>query len=154
MHERGYPVENFEEQADLVAADHADVVDHYRAAHASHERHRTSGGADTEDLRQAFVHYRSLFDTLVGREGLDATPDRLNTTPDRLDTTPDRLDATPDRLDTTPDRLDGTDTAGATRVEETRVESVETPGDEPDHVQRAERRVDLTDGTTNEEARR
>jgi hypothetical protein len=128
MHERGYPVDDFEERADLVAADHADVVDHYRAAHASHERHRTSGGADTEDLRQAFVHYRSLFDTLVGREGLNTTPDHLETT---------------------------TTDAGDTRVEETRAESVELPGDEPDHVQRAERHVDLTDdGTSNEEARR
>jgi len=144
MHERGYPVEDFEERADLVAADHPDVVDHYRAAHTSHERHRAAGGADTEDLRQAFVHYRSLFESLIGREGVDTTPDRLDTTPDRLDTTPDRLDTTPDRLDTT----------RGTRVDETRVESVETPGDDPGHVQRAERNVDLSDGTSSEEARR
>jgi hypothetical protein len=136
MRERGYPIEDFEEQADLVAADHPDVVDHYRAAHASHERHRSAGEAGTEDLRQAFVHYRSLFDSLVGREDLD-------------DTTPGRLDTTPDRLDTTPD------TTGTTRVEETRVESVETPGDEPDHVQRAERHVDVTDvPDSTKEARR
>jgi hypothetical protein len=141
MRERGYPVDDFEEQADLVAADHPDVVDHYRAAHTSHERHRSAGGAGTEDLRQAFVHYRSLFDSLVGREGLDATPDRLDTT---ADTTPDTT-------------ADTTGTTGATRVEETRVETVETPGDEPDHVQRAERHVDVTDvpdGTPNKEARR
>lgn len=132
MRERGYPVEDFEEQADLVAADHPDVVDHYRAAHTSHERHRSAGAAGTEDLRQAFVHYRSLFDSLVGRDGLD-------------DTTPERLDTTPETTDTT----------GATRVEETRVESVETPGDEPDHVQRAERHVDVTDvPDSTKEARR
>jgi hypothetical protein len=139
MRERGYPVDDFEEQADLVAADHPDVVDHYRAAHTSHERHRSAGEAGTEDLRQAFVHYRSLFDSLVGREGLDATPDRLDTT---ADTTPDTT-------------ADTTGTTGATRVEETRVETVETPGDEPDHVQRAERHVDVTDvPDSTKEARR
>jgi len=142
MHERGYPVEDFEERADLVAADHPDVVDHYRAAHTSHERHRAAGGAGTEDLRQAFVHYRSLFDSLVGREGLDTTPDHLD------------ADTAPDRTVTDPSIGPG---PSATRVEETRVESVETPGDDPDHVQRAERHVDVTDlpdGTSNEEARR
>src|SRR5215218_1589492 len=82
MHERGYPVEDFEERADLVAADHPEVVEHYRAAHASHEAHRSSGELDTEDLRQAFVHYRSLFDSLVGRA--DGAP--VDTTPDHLDT--------------------------------------------------------------------
>jgi len=150
MRERGYPVEDFEEQADLVAADHPDVVDHYRAAHTSHERHRSAGGAGTEDLRQAFVHYRSLFDSLVGREGLDTTPDRLDADAD-ADTD---ADVTPDRPATEPGIGPG---PGVTRVEETRVETVGTPGDEPDHVQRAERHVDVTDtadGTSNEEARR
>jgi len=65
MHERGYPVEDFEDRADLVAADHPDVVQHYREAHGAHERHRSAGGVDTEDLRQAFVHYRALFAALV-----------------------------------------------------------------------------------------
>ncbi len=68
MRERGYPVEDFDEQADLVAADHPDVVSEYRAAHEAHERHRSSGSLDTEDLRQAFVHYRTLFVSLVNPE--------------------------------------------------------------------------------------
>ena len=73
MRARGYPVENFEERADLVAADHPNVVEHYRAAHQAHERHRSSGEVETEDLRQAFVHYRALFDALLGRDERRAT---------------------------------------------------------------------------------
>lgn len=66
MRDRGYPVENFGERAELVAADHPQVVEHYRAAHAARRNHQGSPGAvDTEQLRQAFVHYRALFDELV-----------------------------------------------------------------------------------------
>jgi hypothetical protein len=66
MRERGYPVDDFSERAELVAADHPQVVEHYRAAHAARQvHHGHSGSSDTEDLRQAFVHYRMLFDELV-----------------------------------------------------------------------------------------
>jgi hypothetical protein len=66
MRDRGYPVEDFGERAELVAADHPQVVEHYRAAHAARRDHHGSPGAvDTEELRQAFVHYRALFDELV-----------------------------------------------------------------------------------------
>jgi hypothetical protein len=73
MRERGYPVDDFTERADLVAVDHPDVVEHYRDAHAAHERHRSSGGIETEDLRQSFVHYRALFAALVQKPGRPAT---------------------------------------------------------------------------------
>jgi hypothetical protein len=69
MRERGYPVEDFDQRADLVAADHPEVVQHYREAHSAHERHRSAGGVDTEDLRQSFVHYRALFAALVESTG-------------------------------------------------------------------------------------
>jgi len=65
MRERGYPVNDFEERASLVAADHPLVVEKYRAAHAAFDRHRRSGDTYTEDLRQSFVHYRALFAELV-----------------------------------------------------------------------------------------
>lgn len=71
MRERGYPVDDFEEQVDLVAADHPDVVQHYRAAHTAHERYHSAGGVDTEDLRQSFVHYRELFASLVESDTAD-----------------------------------------------------------------------------------
>lgn len=66
MRDRGYPVEDFSERAELVAADHPRVVEHYRAAHAVQQTHHgNSGSSDTENLRQAFVHYRELFAELV-----------------------------------------------------------------------------------------
>jgi len=61
MRDRGYPVEDFDQQAADVSVDHPDVVDHYRQAHAIHGRRRAS----TEDLRQAMVHYRALFAELL-----------------------------------------------------------------------------------------
>jgi hypothetical protein len=69
MGDRGYPTEDFEQRSADVSVDHPHVVDNYRAAHAvsmASER----GEAATEDLRQAMVHYRSLFDGLLG-EGDD-----------------------------------------------------------------------------------
>ena len=61
MRDRGYPVEDFEQQAADVSVDHPEVVEHYRKAHAIHTERRAS----TEDLRQAMVHYRALFDELL-----------------------------------------------------------------------------------------
>ena len=65
MSERGYPVdEEFEQRAADVSVDHPRVAENYRAAHAvsmANER----GLASTDDLRQAFVHYRSLFAELL-----------------------------------------------------------------------------------------
>jgi hypothetical protein len=61
MRERGYPVEDFEQQAADVSVDHPDVVEHYRKAHAIHSGRKAS----TEDMRQAMVHYRALFDDLL-----------------------------------------------------------------------------------------
>ena len=64
MLRRGYPMGDFERRAADISVDHPAVVDHYRAAHAIAERdHR--GEADTEDMRQAVVHYRALFDELL-----------------------------------------------------------------------------------------
>jgi hypothetical protein len=65
MRARGYPVDDFETKADMVAIDHPDVVENYRAAHriGSREEH---DGSSTEELRTAFVHYRMLFEELLG----------------------------------------------------------------------------------------
>jgi hypothetical protein len=64
MHERGYPVGEFEEQAELISVDHPHVVENYRVAHAIHGRNQ-AGKATTEDLREAMLRYRSLFDDLL-----------------------------------------------------------------------------------------
>jgi hypothetical protein len=64
MGARGYPMERFEKQANLISVDHPDVVENYRFAHGVRERARTHQ-ATTEDLREALLHYRSLFDELL-----------------------------------------------------------------------------------------
>jgi len=61
MRDRGYPVDDFDTRSDMVAADHPEVVEHYRAAHSS-----ADGNPTTEEQRRAFVHYRALFEQLVG----------------------------------------------------------------------------------------
>jgi hypothetical protein len=68
MRERGYPVsEDFEQRAADVSVDHPVVVENYRAAHAISVR-AARNEADTEDLRQALVHFRALFDELLGAD--------------------------------------------------------------------------------------
>jgi FtsZ-interacting cell division protein ZipA len=68
MRERGYPVaDEFEQRAADVSVDHPEVVEHYRAAHEISGR-ATIGEASTEDLRQAMVHFRALFNDLLGAD--------------------------------------------------------------------------------------
>jgi type II secretory pathway pseudopilin PulG len=119
MRERGYPVEDFDQRADLVAADHPEVVSHYREAHAAHERHRSAGGVDTEDLRQSFVHYRALFAALVD-DDVD-TEGALWVDTARTDADQADLDRTStDRTST--DRA-STDRTGSTRLDADRPDS-------------------------------
>src|ERR1043165_3866354 len=67
MQERGYPVEDFEQRAADLSVEHPHAVDASRAAHAIAVE--SSGGqTSTEDLRQAMVHYRALFEQLIGVE--------------------------------------------------------------------------------------
>jgi len=64
MRQRGYPVDNFDQRADDISVDHPHVVENYRSAGAIAERNER-GEASTEDLRQATVHYRALFEELL-----------------------------------------------------------------------------------------
>ena len=64
MSTRGYPVGNFDQRAADISVDHPLVLENYRAAHEIALR-QTRGQAGTEDLRQAMVHYRTLFEELV-----------------------------------------------------------------------------------------
>ena len=61
---RGYPMAEFENRAEDLSVDHPHVVRNYRAAHDIAVR-RDEEGATTEDLRQAMVYYRDLFDELL-----------------------------------------------------------------------------------------
>jgi len=77
---RGYPMADFEQRAADLSVDHAEVVTNYRAGHDIAIR-RSKGPGETEALRQAMIHYRALFEELVGelpdsrsaaaRQGLD-----------------------------------------------------------------------------------
>jgi hypothetical protein len=70
MRDRGYPTNDFEQQAADVSVDHPEVVRNYRSAHTISEE-SSSGSADTERMREGLVHYRSLFDELLEED----TPD-------------------------------------------------------------------------------
>ena len=64
MAERGYPMRDFDARAGLVSVDHPEVVENYRVAHAIHERAKHQQ-ASTEELREALLRYRSLFEELL-----------------------------------------------------------------------------------------
>lgn len=64
MSARGYPVEDFEDRAQDLSVEHPQLVQNYRQAHGIAEADR-KGEATTDDLRQAFVHFRDLFDELL-----------------------------------------------------------------------------------------
>jgi hypothetical protein len=70
MRVRGYPMGDFEKHAADLSVTHPRVVEHYRAGH------RVIGGkASTEDLRQAMLHYRALFDELISEVKDDVAGD-------------------------------------------------------------------------------
>jgi len=77
MQARGYPVEDFEHRVADLSVDHANVVQHYRAArelaHANRE-----GRVNTEELRQAFVHYRALFSDLLQEPKVEQHPSGMH----------------------------------------------------------------------------
>ena len=64
MRARGYPMTDFDGRAADVSVHHPAVVEHYRTAHDIAQR-AGRGEASTEDLRQALIHYRALFDDLL-----------------------------------------------------------------------------------------
>ena len=65
MNSRGYPMGDFDQRAEDISVNYPVVVQNYRSARDIFVRH-SSGRASTEDLRQAMVYYRSLFDELLG----------------------------------------------------------------------------------------
>jgi FtsZ-interacting cell division protein ZipA len=62
MGERGYPTEGYEQQLSDLSVRHAKTLEHYRAAHTTRQK---SDGASTEDLRDAMVRYRTVFEDLL-----------------------------------------------------------------------------------------
>jgi hypothetical protein len=64
MRDRGYPVDDFDQRAADISVDHPTVVENYRGAHDIHLAQQ-QGDVGTEKQRQAFVHYRALFEKLL-----------------------------------------------------------------------------------------
>ena len=64
MQARGYPMGDFEQRAADISVDHPRVVENYRAARAIAQANER-GEATTENLREAMVHYRTLFQDLL-----------------------------------------------------------------------------------------
>jgi hypothetical protein len=64
MEKRGYPMGDFERRAADISVDQPGVVANYSAAHVIATRD-AGGETDTEELRMAIVHYRTLFDELL-----------------------------------------------------------------------------------------
>ena len=86
MQRRGYPMSDFEQRSADLSVEHAQTVQDYRAAHAVSVQ-TSRGQASTEDQRQAMVHYRALFDDMLGAgsetdgvatNGADTTERRVN----------------------------------------------------------------------------
>jgi hypothetical protein len=87
MRDRGYPVDDpavtdagaapgdrVPDKIDLVSVDHPDLMADYREARAVQHRN-AQRLASTDELRQAILRYRSLFDALL-RDGSDDLAER------------------------------------------------------------------------------
>jgi hypothetical protein len=74
MSVEGYPVLEFEQRAEDISVDHPGVIENYRQGHRI-ALANAQGGASTEDLRKAMIHYRKLFEELVGQPSW-AEPER------------------------------------------------------------------------------
>jgi hypothetical protein len=75
MRERGYPAADDEQAMADLSVDHAATVGHFRAAQEI-TRNVAHGSTDTEDLRQALIHYRELFADLLGDNAMALGPRR------------------------------------------------------------------------------
>lgn len=64
MQMRAYPVSDFEQRAADVSVSYPALVSNYRAARVIALKNQEYQ-ADTEELRQAMIYYRSLFDELL-----------------------------------------------------------------------------------------
>lgn len=91
MAERGYPTENFEQRLSDLSVAHGRTLDHYRQAHeiSSRAAHQE---ASTEELRQAMVHYRALFEELLAAPGSAVNGDRDPRQADLTDRDPQHRD--------------------------------------------------------------
>jgi len=64
MQAKGYPVEDFEQQVADISVDYPDLVMDYRGLHLIAVKEKDEK-VDTEEMRQAMLHGRALFNNLV-----------------------------------------------------------------------------------------
>jgi hypothetical protein len=83
--DRGFPAAGSPEHFDALSVHHAHQVQGYRQAHALAEHAGAGGRQGTEDLRQALVASRELFDELLAGDvsSTSARRDDSATAPDR-----------------------------------------------------------------------
>ena len=67
MNAKGYPVDDFEQRASDISVDYPDLVVDYRELHAIAVK-SDDQEVSTEEMRQAMVHGRALFENLVQPE--------------------------------------------------------------------------------------
>ena len=72
MKTKGYPVEDFEQRAADISVDYPELVTDYRGLHMIAVKDADEE-VSTEEMRQAMVHGRALFENLVTRETSEAT---------------------------------------------------------------------------------
>jgi hypothetical protein len=84
MADRGYPTEGFEQQVSDLSVSHGSTLDRYRQAHEISSR-AARQEASTEELRQAMVHYRALFEELLEDTTASADDHRSAVDPGRQD---------------------------------------------------------------------
>jgi hypothetical protein len=65
MRDRGYPTENYDQILADLSVDHSQTLSRFRDAHEISMR-ADANAASTEDMRQAMINYRSLFQELAG----------------------------------------------------------------------------------------
>ncbi len=75
MRDSGYPVDDFDQQADLISVDHPQLVDNYRKARLVRDASQ-QGQVGTEQQREALLAYRSLFSELLDQpSATSSTPE-------------------------------------------------------------------------------
>jgi hypothetical protein len=98
MAERGYPTEGYEQQLQDLSVRHAKTLEHYRAAHTTQQKR---DGASTEDLRDAMVRYRTVFEDLLTDGTGDGDDDRHDHDHDHHERRNGHDHGGPDRADRT-----------------------------------------------------
>ena len=67
MKAKGYPVEDFEQRAADISVDYPELVTDYRGLHLIAVKQKEDD-VSTEDMRQAMVHGRALFENLISKD--------------------------------------------------------------------------------------